>query len=238
MSPVQTLWITTGWRSWWQITSSMYRELVLTWISSSRLNWRLARAFSSISDSVCASVSLVERHRRKHVFLETRSHTHTHSQTQTQTHTHTHVFFLWIVRTFHWLLLHLYWTNNIFYTLTLTLTGNRFALLHFQTNTIYYLKNNNCPVGILSLTSQCGLRAPWPLPAVGFEPGHGRTQRWVFGCERTVESGPLWVERLSLRLPHVETPDFSPDLLSLLAPLREHTDIPNESNYYQKINTN
>ncbi len=158
-----------------------------------------------------------------------------HSLTHSLTHSHT-VFFLWIVGTFHWLLLLLYWPNNILYPLNLT--GNRFALLHFQKNIIYYLKKYNCPVGILSLTSQCGLRAPWPLPAVGFEPGHGRTQRWVFGCERTVESGPLWVERLSLRLPHVETPDFSPDLLSLLAPLREHTDIPNESNYYQKINTN
>ncbi len=54
-------------------------------------------------------------------------------------HTHTHVRFLWIVLTFHRLLLLLYWPNNIFYPLTLNLplTENLFALLHFQINIIY-----------------------------------------------------------------------------------------------------
>ncbi len=47
--------------------------------------------------------------------------------------------FLWIVGTFHRLLLLLYWPNNIFYPLNLPLTENLFALLHFQCKCIYYI---------------------------------------------------------------------------------------------------
>ncbi len=59
------------------------------------------------------------------------------------THTHTHTvtrLFLWIVGTFHRLILLLYWPNNIFPTLTLNLplTENLCALLHFQINIIHY----------------------------------------------------------------------------------------------------
>ncbi len=59
------------------------------------------------------------------------------TSTHTHTHTHTHLF-LWIVGTFHRLLLLLYWPNNIFYhlTLNLPLTENLFTLLHSQINII------------------------------------------------------------------------------------------------------
>ncbi len=52
--------------------------------------------------------------------------------------THTHLF-LWIVMTFHRLLLLLYWPNNILspLNLNLPLRENLFALLHFQINIIY-----------------------------------------------------------------------------------------------------
>ncbi len=53
------------------------------------------------------------------------------------------VVFLWIVGTFHRLLLILYWPNDIFYpvTLTLPLTENLFAFLHFQINIITIFNN-------------------------------------------------------------------------------------------------
>ncbi len=66
------------------------------------------------------------------------THTHRHRDTDTQTDRHTRLF-LWIVVTFHRLLLHLFWPNDIFYPLTLNLplTENLFAFLHFQINIIY-----------------------------------------------------------------------------------------------------
>ncbi len=62
-----------------------------------------------------------------------------HLADEIQVYTHTRLF-LWIVGTFHRLLLLLFWPNYIFYPLTLNLplTENLFALLHFQINIIYY----------------------------------------------------------------------------------------------------
>ncbi len=72
------------------------------------------------------------------------------------THTHTRLF-LWIVGTFHRLLLYLYWPNNIFYPLTLNLhlTENLFALLHFQINIIYHFLYFFPLVGTAGRSPQC-----------------------------------------------------------------------------------
>ncbi len=82
-----------------------------------------------------------ETHTHRYTHTDTHTHTHTHRErerdTHTHTHTHTHVKFLLIVGTFHRLLLLLFWPNNIFYPLTLNLTENQFAFLHFQINIIY-----------------------------------------------------------------------------------------------------
>ncbi len=78
-----------------------------------------------------------ERERHTHTHTDTHTHTQTHRERERDTHTHTHVKFLLIVGTFHRLLLLLFWPNNIFYPLTLLLTENLFAFLHFQINIIY-----------------------------------------------------------------------------------------------------
>lgn len=55
---IQKSWMVIGWWIWVQITSSMYSEFDLTWISSSRSSWLLVKALSSISDSPSPSFSL------------------------------------------------------------------------------------------------------------------------------------------------------------------------------------
>ncbi len=77
--------------------------------------------------------------------LKPHTRTHTHNTTHTRASTlntiqQYNTIFLWILGTFHRLLLLLHQLNNIFYLLNLNLpfTENLFAFLHFQINIIYY----------------------------------------------------------------------------------------------------